>query len=64
MTELKKKLSDNYDYLTAREAADFCRISYYHFMRERSAAGIPCVYFMGKALFRKGDLVQAIERIS
>ena len=50
------------DYLTTREAAQFCGVSYDHFIRNRSKQGIPAVHFMGKKLYRKQDLVKAIEK--
>jgi len=50
------------EYLSMREAAKFCCVSYDHFRRERASHGIAAIYFMGKRLFRKSDLIKAIER--
>lgn len=50
------------DYLTAKEAAEYCRMSYTHFIRNRRKLGIPTFPFMGKKLYRKTDLVSAIEK--
>ena len=50
------------EYLTMREAAKFCGVSYDHFRRERASFGISAIHFMGKRLFRKSDLIKAIER--
>ena len=50
------------DYLTTREAAQFCGVSYEHFNRERYKHGIAAIHFMGKKLYRKRDLVKAIEK--
>tara|TARA_R100001480_G_scaffold48479_1_gene61836 strand:- start:265 stop:444 length:180 start_codon:yes stop_codon:yes gene_type:complete len=52
------------DYLTTREAAQFCGVSYDHFTRERYKHGISAIQFMGKKLYRKQDLVKAIEKYS
>ena len=49
-------------YLTMRDAAKFCGVSYDHFRRERASHGVAAIYFMGKRLFRKSDLINAIER--
>ena len=50
------------DYLTGKEAAEYCRMSYTHFIRNRRKLGIPTFPFMGKKLYRKTDLVSAIEK--
>ena len=52
------------DYLTTREAAQFCGVSYDHFNRERYKHGIAAIHFMGKKLFRKSDLIFAIEKLA
>jgi hypothetical protein len=52
----------NKDYLTTREAAQFCGVSYHHFVRNRSLHGIAAVNFMGKLLYRKRDLIKSIEK--
>ena len=50
------------EYLTMREAAKFCCVSYEHFCRERASYGIYSIHFMGKNIFRKSDLIKAVER--
>ena len=55
-------MNTDVEYLTMREAAKFCGVSYEHFCRERASHGIAAIYFMGKRLFRKSDLIDAIER--
>ena len=37
-------------------------LPYDHFGRERSSHGVRCIYFMGKRLYRKKDLKEAIEQ--
>lgn len=51
-------------YLTLREAAEFCGVSYDHFIRSRADYGISAINFMGKKLFRKSDLIFAIEKLA
>ena len=58
------KSNSETEYLTMREAAKFCGVSYDHFRRERASYGIAAIYFMGKRLFRKTDLVDAIEKMA
>ena len=58
------ELNPETEYLTMREAAKFCGVSYEHFCRHRASHGIAAIYFMGKRLFRKTDLVDAIEKMA
>jgi len=58
------KSNSETEYLTMREAAKFCGVSYEHFCRNRASHGIAGIYFMGKRLFRKTDLVDAIEKMA
>ena len=58
------ELNPETEYLTMREAAQFCGVSYEHFCRQRASHGIAAIYFMGKRLFRKTDLVDAIEKMA
>jgi len=52
------------EFLTLREAAHFCGVSYHHFVKNRADYGISSIYFMGKQLYRKSDLVRAIEQLA
>ncbi len=52
------------EFLTLREAAHFCGVSYDHFIKNRADYGISSIHFMGKQLYRKNDLVRAIERLA
>ena len=50
------------DYLTEKEAAHYCGVCLRQFQIKRKHEGIMCIKFMGKKLFRKQDLVRAIEK--
>ena len=50
------------DYLTEREAAHYCCVSYSHFREKRIDAGINAIRFMGKKIYRRQDLQSAIEK--
>jgi len=49
------------DYLTEKQAARYCGVSYSQFREHASACGIFPGKFMGKKLFRKTDLQRAVE---
>jgi hypothetical protein len=55
---------DDKEFLTLCEAAEFCGVSYRNFIKERANYGIPAIQFMGKQLYRKSDLVRAIEQLA
>ena len=50
------------DYLTEREAAHYCCVSYSHFRDKRLESGNPMIQFMGKRIYRRQDLQSAIEK--
>ena len=50
------------DYLTEREAAHYCGVSYSQFKRKRLDYGIGSMRFMGKKIYRRADLQSAIEK--
>jgi len=50
------------DYLTEREAAHYCGVSYSQFREKYEQSGIPLIRFMGKRIFRRSDLQAAIEK--
>ena len=52
------------EFLTLCEAAEFCGVSYRHFIKERANYGIPAIQFMGQQLYRKSALVRAIEKMA
>lgn len=49
------------DYLNEREAAHYCGISHSHFRRHREEEGIRAIWFAGKKLYRREDLIRSIE---
>ena len=49
------------DYLTQSEAAHYCCVSETQFKRKRHDYGIGAMQFMGKNVFRRSDLKNAIE---
>ena len=50
------------DYLTTAEAAHFCCVSLRQFQRHAQSLGIVPFPFMGKLLYRRHDLIRAIEQ--
>jgi len=57
MSDLRGK-----DYLTEKEAAHYCGVSYQQFRRQRESSGIMCIRHMGKKLYRRSDLSKSIEQ--
>lgn len=49
------------DYLTEKEAAHYCGVSYRQFRGKRAEYGIHPILFMGKHLYRREDLRKTIE---
>jgi len=52
------------DYLTEKEAAHYCGVSFSQFRAKRKDEGIQCLRHMGKKLFRRHDLERSIEKYS
>ena len=50
------------DFLNIAEAAVYCGVSERHFRRKTEENCIAAVFFMGKKLFKRKDLQNAIER--
>jgi hypothetical protein len=50
------------DYLTIEEAAGYCGVSLSQFKAKRNQVGLCPLRFMGKVLYRRRDLAEAIER--
>lgn len=49
------------DYLSEKEAAEYCRVSLKHFRAKKADYGIMPGVFMGKKIYRRADLQRAIE---
>ena len=56
------ELNLNKDFLTVSEAAVYCGVSERQFRRKTDENCIASVFFMGKKLFKRKDLNEAIER--
>jgi len=50
------------EYLSEKQAAEYCCVSLSHFHRERAKYGIPAIRHMGKKLYRMADLRASIEK--
>ena len=49
------------EYLTTKEAADYCRVSLSQFKEHAPALGLRPFTFMGKKVYRKADLKSVME---
>ncbi len=52
------------DYLTVREAAAYCGVSYSHFRAHITDAGVVAGNLWGKLVYRRQDLKQMVERLA
>jgi len=50
------------DWMTEKEAAHYCGVSFSQFRSKKEGYDLPFAIFMGKKLYRRRDLDNAIER--